>query len=123
MDKQKVDESQYIQQHLSNERTFLAWLRTGIAVVGIGFLAVTLHLNYGAQVSAITDTISLLMMGFSLIIGIAFLFTGVFSYFIKRKEINEETFRSSTAIIVFAAVTVSILILMLGAYFMLVLQT
>ena len=32
-------ESKYVQQHLANERTFLAWVRTGIAMAGIGFLA------------------------------------------------------------------------------------
>ncbi|MDU0205380.1 YidH family protein [Paenibacillus sp. MAH-36] len=32
-------ESKLVQQHLANERTFLAWVRTGIATIGLGFLA------------------------------------------------------------------------------------
>ena len=121
MERKKLDESKYIQQHLANERTFLAWLRTGIAVVGIGFLAVTLHFNYGSKVSNITDTISLLMMIFALIVGLAILFTGAVSYFVKRKEINEASFRSSAVMIAVVTVAVSILVLMLGVYFILVL--
>lgn len=117
MTRHKIDESKYIQQHLANERTFLAWLRTGIAVVGIGFLAVTLHFNYGAEVSKVTDEISLLMMAFSLTIGLAILFTGAFSYFVKRKEINETSFRSSAVMIAIVTVAVSVLVLMLGVYF------
>ncbi|MDF2857771.1 MAG: hypothetical protein K0Q87_3622 [Neobacillus sp.] len=31
-------DSRYIQQHLANERTFLAWIRTAIAIIGVGFL-------------------------------------------------------------------------------------
>ncbi|MDF9760288.1 hypothetical protein OKW24_002061 [Peribacillus simplex] len=34
----------YAQQHLANERTFLAWIRTVIAIVGVGFLTTSLHL-------------------------------------------------------------------------------
>lgn len=35
----RIPESKTVQQHLANERTFLAWVRTGIAMAGIGFLA------------------------------------------------------------------------------------
>lgn len=35
----KSVDSQFIQQHLANERTFLAWTRTTVAIVGLGFLA------------------------------------------------------------------------------------
>ena len=36
-------DSKYIQQHLANERTYLAWLRTSIAMMGVGALAATLE--------------------------------------------------------------------------------
>ncbi|WP_049660972.1 YidH family protein [Bacillus sp. FJAT-27231] len=121
MKKEKVDESKYIQQHLANERTFLAWLRTGIAVVGIGFLAVTLHFNYGSKVSEVTDKITLLMMIFALVVGLSILVTGAISYFVKRREINETSFRSSAIMIAVATIAVSVLVLLLGVYFILVL--
>jgi putative membrane protein len=34
-DKQKTDRSQ---QYLANERTFLSWVRTSIAMIGLGFI-------------------------------------------------------------------------------------
>lgn len=80
MKKEKIDESNYIQQHLANERTFLAWLRTSIAIVGIGFLSVSLHFNYGSHVSKVTDTISIVMMIFAIMVGIFVLFVGAISY-------------------------------------------
>lgn len=40
---EKTIDSNYIQQHLANERTYLAWIRTALAMVGIGFLIVNIH--------------------------------------------------------------------------------
>jgi inner membrane protein YidH len=34
-DKEPIERSQ---QHLANERTFLSWLRTSIALIGLGFI-------------------------------------------------------------------------------------
>jgi len=36
-DKDNVDTSR-TQQHLANQRTFLAWLRTAVALFGLGFV-------------------------------------------------------------------------------------
>jgi putative membrane protein len=121
MDKQKTDESKYIQQHLANERTFLAWLRTAIAIVGIGFLAVSLHFNYGPRVSETTDQIALAVMLFALIVGLCVLFVGAASYMAKRKEINKGAFQSASTVIIVVAGAVSILILLLGVYFITIL--
>jgi putative membrane protein len=38
MEHKQID-FKYVQQHLANERTFLAWVRTAITVIGLGFLA------------------------------------------------------------------------------------
>lgn len=121
MEKQKTDESKYIQQHLANERTFLAWLRTAIAIVGIGFLAVSLHFNYGPRVSETTDKISIAMMMFALVVGLFVMVVGSFSYLAKRKEINEGTFQSISIVVIVVASAVSILILLLGIYFITIL--
>ncbi|KKB39897.1 YidH family protein [Bacillus thermotolerans] len=121
MDQPKYDESKYIQQHLANERTFLAWLRTGIAIIGIGFLAVTLHLNYGPLVSEVTDRLSVWMMVTSLIVGLGVLLTGMLSYFQKRKAINESSFRSSGGMILLVTSAVSLLVILLAFYFLLIL--
>ncbi|MFC3886216.1 YidH family protein [Bacillus songklensis] len=121
MSKQKIDESKYIQQHLANERTYLAWLRTAVAIVGIGFLAVSLHFNYGPRVSEATDKIALAMMLFALIVGLFVMTVGSVSYLAKRKEINGGAFQSISTIVIVVSSAVSILILLLGIYFMTIL--
>ncbi|WP_418303206.1 YidH family protein [Paenibacillus yonginensis] len=35
---EQVEDVKSIQQHLANERTFLAWVRTSIAMIGLGVL-------------------------------------------------------------------------------------
>lgn len=45
----------YAQQHLANERTFLAWIRTVIAIVGVGFLTTSLHFTIGVHRDARID--------------------------------------------------------------------
>lgn len=38
-DEQRIDLESRARTHLANERTFLAWLRTGIAFIGLGLAA------------------------------------------------------------------------------------
>ena len=39
MDSDKeINDASRIQQHLANQRTFLAWLRTSVALIGLGFV-------------------------------------------------------------------------------------
>jgi len=38
MSKDEKIKSNYLQQSLANERTFLAWVRTCIALIGLGFI-------------------------------------------------------------------------------------
>ncbi|MFL6563186.1 MAG: YidH family protein, partial [Bacillus sp. (in: firmicutes)] len=66
MDNQKVEpkeirstvDSKYIQQHLANERTYLAWVRTAIAIIGVGFLVTNLHFNMKASLSKVGDLLA-----------------------------------------------------------------
>jgi putative membrane protein len=37
-----------VRDHLANERTYLAWLRTGMALLGLGFLVARLRLELAA---------------------------------------------------------------------------
>jgi putative membrane protein len=37
----QVDTSKKVTDHLANERTFLAWIRTGLATITFGFVVVS----------------------------------------------------------------------------------
>ncbi|WP_223199913.1 MULTISPECIES: YidH family protein [unclassified Paenibacillus] len=93
-------DSKYVQQHLANERTFLAWVSTGIAMAGIGFLAAGFGFNSSAydqlaHIAAIITGITSLIGGISIIVYSAT------AYHRKRTQINEQTFQASTGLIRF----------------------
>ncbi|MFD6441208.1 YidH family protein, partial [Peribacillus sp. NPDC060186] len=60
----------YAQQHLANERTFLAWIRTVIAIVGVGFLTTSLHFTIGKYRDDRIDLISIVLGMFTCTLGL-----------------------------------------------------
>jgi putative membrane protein len=72
-----------ITSHLSNERTYLAWLRTGIATIGLGFVV--------AKFGPIASTVY-----FSNIIGILIVAIGGFMELLalRRFRKNQERIKS-----------------------------
>lgn len=93
MEEVKTPDSQYIQQHLANERTFLAWVRTGIAVIGLGFLATgvvfrsNVFRDLGHWIAAVVG------IG-AVFLGAVIMFCATRDYFRKQRGINESAFRS-----------------------------
>ncbi|PWV89349.1 putative membrane protein [Paenibacillus cellulosilyticus] len=114
---EKQNDYKYVQQHLANERTFLAWIRTSITIIGLGFLAAgvvfrtTTFEHYGHSIAAIIG------IG-SVIIGCTIIYMATVDYSKKQRGINEETFQSPKTIIWFttigmALVSVFLLILVI----------
>lgn len=116
MDENNTNESKYIQQHLANERTYLAWVRTSIAIIGIGFLASSLHFNNIRSVSQAADTIAVFVSIFSLLIGLIILFFATTHYFSVRKKINRQTFESASNLIKISTGIIFLIFLLLGIY-------
>lgn len=56
--------------HLANERTFLAWIRTSIALMGFGFVIVKFALFIRQVSIALGDKISTPPKGYSAIMGV-----------------------------------------------------
>lgn len=100
-------ENKYLSDHLANERTFLSWIRTSIAIKALGFVVVKFSLfvrqfsmllnkNYSANHP----------QGYSALIGVSLVVAGilitVLAYFRYRKneqQINTGTYRNSSAAI------------------------
>ncbi|MDO7906692.1 DUF202 domain-containing protein [Paenibacillus sp. JX-17] len=106
-------ESKYIQQHLANERTFLAWVRTCIAIIGLGFLAAGLLLRTHLEhwIGSIVGIGAVLLGGITL--GMA-----TYGYFKKRKAINEDNFHSPVLIVLLAFFTLGLISLLLAVLVM-----
>lgn len=106
--KQPQNDYKYVQQHLANERTFLAWIRTTITIIGLGFLAAgvvfrtTTFEHYGHKVAV--------MIGIgSVVLGCTILYMATRNYREKQRGINHETFQSPKTIIWFTAVGMGVL--------------
>lgn len=117
MEEENTPDSKFIQQHLANERTFLAWVRTGIATVGLGFLAsgIVFHSTpYSYNIHKIASIVGLS----SVFLGILFIALAAKDYFSKRNGINNGSFRSSNKSVGFIFLSLTLigflLILLIG---------
>jgi putative membrane protein len=94
-----------LREHLANERTFLAWIRTSIALMGLGFVIVKFGL-FLKEVATLLDDLNITFSeGFSATVGTGMVALGVilafFAYFQYKKvetQINRQTYKSSSLI-------------------------
>lgn len=81
----KIAEKPRVADHLANERTFLAWIRTSIGVMGFGFVVVKFSLFTREISVALGAARKMPQPGYSHVIGIMLVALGgliiVFSYF------------------------------------------
>jgi putative membrane protein len=98
MDKEKSIDSKYVQQHLANERTFLAWIRTGITISGLGFLSIGVVFRSSMFASAAHSLAAVFGIG-AVFLGTLTMILAASDYFRKRNGINQETFLAPKLII------------------------
>jgi len=95
-----------ISNHLANERTFLAWIRTSVGLMAFGFVVVKFSL-FVRQVSTLLGKENLIQnRGYSGIVGIILvavgMITSVLSYARYRKtkkQISEGNYNHSTILL------------------------
>jgi len=107
--------------HLANERTFLAWIRTSIGIMGFGFVVVKFSL-FVKQVGIILKTPHhSIHNGSSAAIGVSLVAFGAIAAFFAylnykkvQKEIKEDTYESTNPLLTFATfglILVSVLLI------------
>lgn len=103
--------SSRVTNHLANERTFLAWLRTSIALMGFGILIVRLRST--SPLGAPHGPIHVAQLGLLFaVIGLAMVAFSLWNYFATRRAIDNDAYRANaTGIVLFAS-----LILLLGVF-------
>ncbi|WP_328824188.1 YidH family protein [Metabacillus schmidteae] len=118
-DKHTTIDSKYIQQHLANERTFLAWIRTAIAIIGVGFLVSNLHENMEPNLSQVSDYLANIIGISSVGVGILTIIMATIAYFRKYKSINDQTFRTPKITVITLGIFVIVIAFIFGIYFLL----
>lgn len=107
----------YAQQHLANERTYLAWIRTAIAIVGVGFLATSLHFTIGQVRHPFIDFLSVALGIFAGILGIIVIALTTKTYKQKRQEILDETYYPTNGYISLLSTLLMVFVLLIVVYF------
>lgn len=97
-----------IRDHLANERTYLAWMRSGIALMGFGVLIVRLRI--------LRPPMAPQPPGAGWKLGLAFAIVGILSvllstqhYFAVRNDIEEDTYEPPDRWVILSSLTVALL--------------
>ena len=106
--------------HLANERTFLAWMRTSIALMGFGFVVVKFTISMKQLSMALGGNSTIPNRGYSAIIGILLVALGalmaLLSFLryrhIEKQLLNNNYFPSKTLSILFTTAIIIISILL-----------
>lgn len=96
-----------VRDHLANERTYLAWMRTAIALMGFGVVIVRLRLLN----PPITNTPGngwKLGLIFSLV-GLATVILSTYHYFAVRRDIDEDTYEPPDRWVLIFSLTITLL--------------
>ena len=112
-----------VSDHLANERTFLAWLRTGIGIMAFGFVVVKFSL-FVKQLTLLLGKDKIIeQKGYSALLGILLVAAGLLMTLLAyarfkrtQKQIDENSFRSSSYLLSFVVGFVTLISLLLIVY-------
>ncbi|MBV9230031.1 MAG: DUF202 domain-containing protein [Chloroflexi bacterium] len=114
--------SKKVTDHLANERTFLAWMRTGLATIAFGFVVERFGLLL-RELNAKTPTLPESSIHYSSIIGVSLTVLGVVVIIIAllnflqvRRAIDREQFHPSASLPILLTILASIIGLLLAIY-------
>ena len=107
--------------HLANERTFLAWVRTGAAIVVFGFaigrFSIAMRQLTALQGHAVKSVgMSVVMGAFTIVAGVALVVAGLVRYRKTRDQLNADTFDPAGFVVDLITILTVILGLALAGY-------
>ena len=97
-----------VREHLANERTYLAWMRSGIALMGFGVLIVRLRTLRPPFAPQAPGTGWKLGLAFA-IVGLLTVLYSTQHYRVVRRDIDEETYEPSDRLVILSSLTILLL--------------
>lgn len=123
-EKQKYQNTQ-ISNHLANERTFLAWIRTGLATISIGFVVARFGL-FLRELGLKSEPIPYSSLHYSMVFGVGLSLTGVVAIVIAlinflqvRRDIEQNTFHARIGYVIVLTVLAVLIGFLLSLYLLL----
>ena len=113
-----------VSDHLANERTFLAWIRTSLGIMGFGFVVVKFSL-FIRQLELVlkTGVVASSHHGYSGVVGVSIVIIGAltvvlafFKYRKTNKQIEDENFAQGSYGITITAVLIFIIGIVMSWY-------
>ena len=110
--------------HAANERTFLAWMRTGVAIIAFGFLidrfdlfvltmadAVSVRPEHHAQLERMSEAFGLSTGVWFILVGVAFIVAATVRFVRTRSLLKDEQIHKTSFALEFAlAIILAVLI-------------
>jgi putative membrane protein len=106
LQKPKRRNSDRVREHLANERTYLAWMRTAISLIGFGVVIVRVRSVQPPTI--IPGNGWKLGLIFSLV-GLATVILSTYHYFAVRQDIDEDTYEPPDRWVLIFSLTMTLL--------------
>ena len=107
----------YTQQHLANERTYLAWIRTAIAIVGIGSLSSSLHFLIGDTGRMISNVLALIVGSGAAVLGILIIIFATYNFTKNKRQIETGVFYMASFPVLTSSIFLIVISLVAVLYF------
>jgi putative membrane protein len=108
IDKPKHLNPNRIRDHLANERTYLSWMRSGIALMGFGVLIVRMRILHPPMAPQSPGNGWKLGLAFS-IVGLLAVLLSTQHYFTVRDDIEEDTYEPPDRWVIISSLAVLLL--------------
>ena len=119
----KVPEERRAAEFLANERTFLAWIRTSIAVISLGFVVAKFGIWIGELARGVTPQLQHVTTGASIPTGLAMIAFGgmltilaAWRYHVVNRDIEHGHVKPDRGLVVLITVVVALLSIVLIGY-------
>ena len=97
------------QEHLANERTFLAWIRTTIALISLGFVLARIGPWISSAAKAQTVSTKLSPVGVGLVVfGAAMTLLAAWRYDVVNREIEAGLVKTDRALVWFVTIAIAV---------------